>query len=75
MNSKTLSDNAKIIRWFISTVSQPSQQQHHLDHLREVAGISEFKDNVQFVVLDERREILDHVRVIQLLRAGNRCKV
>ena len=39
----------------------------YLDHSREVASVRQFQDDVEFVVLDERSQILDHVRVIQLL--------
>lgn len=39
----------------------------HLDHAREVAGVGELEHDVELVVLDERGEVLDHVRVVQLL--------
>lgn len=38
-----------------------------LDHLGEITCISQFQHNVQLVVFDERVQILDDVRMVQLL--------
>ena len=49
--------------------AQSTVARAHLDHAREVAGVGELEHDVQLVVLDERGQVLDHVRVVQLLRA------
>lgn len=39
----------------------------YLNHTREVPSICELQDDVQLVVLNERRVVLDHIGVVQLL--------
>ena len=33
----------------------------------QVSGVCKFENNIELVLLDEGRQVLDHVRVVQLL--------
>ena len=41
-----------------------------LDHPGEVPGVRQLQHNVEFVLLDEGGQVLDHVRVVKLLKKG-----
>jgi len=38
------------------------------DHSREISGVRQLQDNVEFIVFDEGGEILDNIGVIELLK-------
>ena len=38
------------------------------DHAVKVAGVGHLQNDVQLVVLDERGQIFDYIRVVQLLK-------
>ena len=39
-----------------------------LDHPGEVPGVRQLQDDVQLVVLDEGRQVLDDIRMVELLK-------
>ena len=38
------------------------------DHSREISGVRQLQDNVEFIVFDEGGEILDNIGVVELLK-------